>query len=268
LRGTVKSKGEKPFELLRRGLAEICPETDPETLFGRLHLLDKFLNELELWNRRVSLVSGDPRDIVVRHLLDSLAAYPVLKNVLRTGKEETGGGSTGENPEEPPVGGGGKAPEIADIGSGNGFPAIPLALWDETLRISLVERGGKKASYLRNAVGILGLGGRVEVVERDLREMDRQYRIVISRAFMPMSSAVPLMRKTVGRTAVLLFYAGKRSAIDAELDILGKKTGKAAEVEILTVMVPFLEEERHICLFPPDPLMGRENPLTGSVSCG
>ncbi len=188
-----------------------------------LDMLERFLDELEMWNRRVRLISGDRGDIVVRHLLDSLAVYPVIRDL--------------------------GIKEIADIGSGNGFPAIPLALRDETLRFSLVERGTKKAAFLRNAVGILNLGTRLEVLDRDVGEVNRQFPLVISRAFMPISSAVPLLKRIVGGKGILLFFAGKIKKIETELEFLEQKTGVRQKPDIIPVEVPFLEEERHLCLF-------------------
>lgn len=243
----------------------------------KITLMEKFLDELEMWNRRVRLVSGDRRDIVVRHLLDSLAVYPVINEVIRDLAEETSGSRSIVRPTDPvrptgsvgtvgpatpgedvgsagPVSSGeapGEAVEIADIGSGNGFPAIPLALLDGSLRFQLVERSGKKAAFLRNAVGVLGLGGRVEILDRDVREVDRQFLFVLSRAFMPVSTAVPLMRATVGREAVLLFYAGRRSTVDEELHKLEEHSGETVEAKVLPVEVPFLSEERHVCLVYP-----------------
>ena len=219
-------------EILLKGLEELKRRENPVSGYsaGFIDALEKFLDELEMWNRRVRLVSGDRRDIVVRHLLDSLAVYPVIRALA------------GENPENA---------VIADAGSGNGFPAVPLALRDENLRFSLVERSAKKAAFLRNAVGILGLAGRIEVLDRDLREVDRQFSLVISRAFMPLSGAVPLIRGTIGKEGVLIFLAGRRTTIDGEISILEKHTGKAVKAEILPVEVPFLPEERHVCLFRP-----------------
>lgn len=198
--------------------------TEPEDS-GFFHSIELFLNELEMWNRRVRLISGSRRDIIIRHLLDSLAAYPLLRRLGVT--------------------------EIADVGSGNGFPAIPFALLDSSLHIAMVERGGKKSAFLRNMVGLLQLRDRVEVLEKDVKLLDRKYPLVMSRAFMPMSRAVPLLRSTVGKNATLFFFAGTQNTIQAELDKLAIRMPELSAPHITSLEVPYLDEQRHICIFPP-----------------
>jgi 16S rRNA (guanine527-N7)-methyltransferase len=210
---------EEGLEELRRRHPEVFPPTG--ALIPGLELL---LDEVQLWNRRVRLISGSRSDIIVRHLLDSLAALPVLQAL--------------------------EIEETADAGSGNGFPALPLLLSDERLRCTLIERGAKKAAYLRNAVSLLGLTGRAEVLEQDVIRIDRRFSLVMSRAFMPIHTAYPLLRKTVGKSAVILFFAGTRRAIEKELSLLRQEQLiSVQQVEIIPVQVPFLEEERHLCVF-------------------
>lgn len=90
-------------------------------------LLD-YLALLHQWNRAYNLTAiRDPREMLVKHLLDSLAIAPFV------------------------------AGRVADIGTGAGLPGIPLAIHDSSLRVSLVETVGKKARFLREAVRTLGL---------------------------------------------------------------------------------------------------------------
>lgn len=111
-----------------------------ESAFSATAGFAAFLALLLRMNAAVNLVSRKeacPETLVERHLLDALEALPLL----------------------PPAG---SAPRVLlDIGSGGGFPAIPLLLARRDLEGVLVESIGKKARFLEEAVGALGLTARV-----------------------------------------------------------------------------------------------------------
>lgn len=211
-------------ELLQTGLEQLGLPAGS----AQLDWYRRYIRELQLWNRRMRLISGSPRDIIVRHILDSLAPWRVLRRTL----EELGGGAL----------------EIADVGSGNGFPALVLAglAKDELLppaRFFLVERGAKKAAFLRSTAGLLGLYDLVRVEESDVRQLQRQVPVVISRAFMPPAEAYGLLRPLLGR-GVMIFYAGRRDTLESQL----ARIHPQPEHTIEPVEVPFLDEQRHLCL--------------------
>ncbi|HEY5613776.1 MAG TPA: 16S rRNA (guanine(527)-N(7))-methyltransferase RsmG, partial [Lysobacter sp.] len=107
---------------LEAGLAELALDTALATpLLAYLELLAR-------WNRTYNLTAvRDPGEMVVKHLLDSLAMHPFV---------------------DPLVAGGGA---LADLGTGAGLPGIPLAIVKPGLRVTLVESAGKKARFLREA---------------------------------------------------------------------------------------------------------------------
>jgi len=109
---------------LRDGLAELglSPDLAPSLL--------AYLALLVRWNGTYNLTAvRDPRQMVTRHLLDSLAMHRFV--------------STGT---------------LADLGTGPGLPGIPLAIAHPQLQVTLVESNGKKARFLREAVRQLKLG--------------------------------------------------------------------------------------------------------------
>ncbi len=114
--------------LLRRGTRTLGLDLSPPQL-------DQFLTYLDLllkWNRRINLTAlRSPDDIITRHFLDSLLLLPHLP--------ETG--------------------RLLDIGSGAGFPGLPLKIARPGLSVDLVEATTKKASFLKEAVRRLGLSG-------------------------------------------------------------------------------------------------------------
>ena len=89
-----------------------------------------YLALLLRWNRTYNLTAiRDPDEMVVRHLLDSLAMHPFVQPGA-----------------------------LADLGTGPGLPGIPLAIVRPDLQVTLVESNGKKARFLREAVRQLRLG--------------------------------------------------------------------------------------------------------------
>lgn len=211
-------------ELLHSGLEQLGLPAGP----AQLNWYRRYIRELQLWNRRVRLISGSPRDIIVRHILDSLAPWRILRRTL----ESLSDGVL----------------EIADVGSGNGFPALVLAglVREELLppaRFYLVERGAKKAAFLRSTAGLLGLYDLVRVEESDVRQLQRQVPVVISRAFRPPADAYGLLRPLIG-SGVMIFYAGRRDILESQL----AKIQPPPQYEMEPVEVPFLDEQRHLCL--------------------
>jgi 16S rRNA (guanine527-N7)-methyltransferase len=92
--------------------------------------------ELREWNRRVNLTAiTEPREMVDKHLLDSLSVQPHLHGR-----------------------------RVADIGTGAGFPGLPLAIVNPRRSFTLIEATGKKCQFVRHAVETLGIDN-VEVVQ-------------------------------------------------------------------------------------------------------
>ena len=221
-----KEKSDRPEDLLAEGLEQlgITPEGS---------LIDSFMihiREIGLWNGKVRLVSDpDPRTVVVRHILDSLAPQRIVDGLPR---------------------------RAADAGAGGGFPGIPLALVFPDLQLLLIERKTKKAAFLRSAVGLLGLKERIEVVEGDVQEVCRRLPLVVCRAFRPLSETLQLLRHILPEEGgSILIYGGKCSYIESELRGIEEYRGSVpdepgpSEPRIIPLHVPFLEEERNALLF-------------------
>jgi 16S rRNA (guanine527-N7)-methyltransferase len=109
--------------------------------------LDRFAayhREILLWNRRINLVSErSAQEIVIRHFLDSLTPAPFL-----------------DRPDG----------ALIDLGSGGGFPGIPLRIALPGLQLSLVEASRKKNSFLSHVVRTLRLDG-VQVIRERVEEL-------------------------------------------------------------------------------------------------
>jgi 16S rRNA (guanine527-N7)-methyltransferase len=114
--------------LLERGARALNLDLTPEQINQFLAYLDLLLK----WNRKMNLTAlRTPAEIISRHFLDSLLLLPHLPQNAR----------------------------LLDIGSGAGFPGLPLKIARPGLTIDLVEATAKKASFLKEAVRRLGLSG-------------------------------------------------------------------------------------------------------------
>ena len=127
-----------------------------------------YLVELEKWNRKINLTAiRNEQDIVIKHFIDSLS---YLK---------------------------GFAPSLAlmllDMGSGAGFPAMPIKIVHPEISITMVEAVNKKASFLRHIVRTLKLT-EVVVVDKRTGELSSSYHqsydVVTARAFADMKAAL------------------------------------------------------------------------------
>jgi 16S rRNA (guanine527-N7)-methyltransferase len=126
-----------------------------------------YLLELEKWNRKINLTAiRNKQDIIIKHFLDSLSY---------------------QNGFMPAV-----ALRLLDMGSGAGFPAVPLKIVHPELKVTMVESVNKKASFLRHIVRTLKLADIVTVDKRtDALPPSYQlsYDVVTARAFAEMKKA-------------------------------------------------------------------------------
>ena len=91
------------------------------------HRMLQYLVEIQEWNKRFNLTSIlDPREMIIKHLLDSLSGLADVEGR-----------------------------RLLDVGSGAGLPGIPLALMREDLEVVLLDSNGKKITFLNHIIGLL-----------------------------------------------------------------------------------------------------------------
>ena len=119
---------------------------------AQLQQVSAYLDLLLRWNARINLTAvRDPESIVTRHFGESLfAARQVLKKQEAGGRKQEAGGS-GQ------VAGVGSQGRAIDLGSGAGFPGLPLKIFAPGLALTLIESSQKKAVFLKEAVRTLAL---------------------------------------------------------------------------------------------------------------
>ena len=242
---------------IEAGLHTIDAGLDPESGASaglsetQLQSIGDHVRLLMAWNKAINLSGIRAPEMIARdQVIDSLTALPLLR---RAGVEE-----------------------FLDIGSGGGFPGLPLAVTLPARRALLVESVGKKARFLATAVEAAGLGDRVAVAATRAETLagDPRHRgywqAVTARAVADMSElaelALPLLQ--VGG----LLVAWKRQPVNDELaradSAIHQLRGRL--IRLQPVAVPGLED--HVLLvvekvaetpreFPRDPAARRRRPL-------
>ena len=146
---------------------------------ARLHQL---LRELAHWNRTFNLTGiTDMEGMISHHLLDSLAVHRYLH------------GSA-----------------VADVGTGAGFPGLPLALVNPERRFTLIDSNGKKIRFVSHAVRTLGLMN-VEPLQARVEALrpERPFDTVLARAFAPLPQLLAAVAPLCGADTRVLALKGK-----------------------------------------------------------
>jgi len=195
---------------LAAGARALGVTLEPDAVAALLRLLD----ELARWNRAYNLTAiTDRQEMLTHHLLDSLAVAPWLQ------------GAT-----------------VADVGTGAGFPGLPLAVVRPDLRFTLIDSNGKKQRFVAHAARTLGLG-QVEPLHarsEDLRPAT-PFDTVVARAFAPLPQLLRLVAPLCGPDTRVLAMKGRN--VDAELKDLPAGWQVQRTVQLA---VPGLSEARYL----------------------
>jgi 16S rRNA (guanine527-N7)-methyltransferase len=102
--------------------------------------------------------------------------------------------------------------KIADIGSGSGLPAIPLKIIHPESQVVLIERSGKKCTFLRHVIDLLGMEG-LDLIEADLLKSDiRKFDAVLARSFSPISTLQQAVSRILGENGRFYYlFTGNNS---------------------------------------------------------
>lgn len=199
---------------LRNGLDKL--ELDLPS--GAQRKLLQYIRLLHKWNRTYNLTAvRDMRQMVTRHILDSMTVYPFIKGQ-----------------------------RVLDVGSGAGLPGIPLAFAFPDIHMVLLDSNGKKARFMRQAVMELNLGNAEVVQERaEDYQPDHKFDTLISRAFGSIASMSQLADALCEPGCRILAMKGAYPL--AELEQI--EAGMRESVRVEKLLVPGLDAERHLVLF-------------------
>jgi 16S rRNA (guanine527-N7)-methyltransferase len=177
------------------------------------------LDELVRWNRTFNLTAiRSPAEMLTHHLLDSLAIHSDL---------------VGER--------------IADVGTGAGFPGLPLALIQPARRFTLIDSNGKKIRFVAHAARLLGLAN-VEALQARAEELSPEPRFdtVMARALAPLPELLNTVAGLAGPDTRVLAMKGKRP--DKELAALPRAW---RVMSVRPLLVPGLAEARCLVTLAP-----------------
>ncbi|AFG38761.1 16S rRNA (guanine(527)-N(7))-methyltransferase RsmG [Spirochaeta africana] len=215
-------------QLLADGARQLGVVLDDRQLRD-LHLYGR---EIALWNPRLGLVNASGPELIRKHFLDSLAGVPyLLDRVSDAAASDTAASDT--------------ATSVADLGSGNGFPGVVLQIAMPRLRVTLVERSGKRCGFLRNIAALLP-DYSLQVVQQDLAAVSDSYAVLVSRAFRPLQPEIVAgMRRITAPGGHWVLYKGDPATAGAELDAAG------ISGRIQPLQVPGVSEQRCLAICQP-----------------
>ena len=209
-------------ELARQRTAASLPELSPtETAIITAHL-----RLLDAWNPAINLTRvSDLRERATRHLLDSLVAAPHVERLIPDGHGK-----------------------IADLGSGGGFPGVPLAARllsrHDGLSMTLIESIGKKARFLETVTAASGLAPRLRVAHARAEDLAQgggvRFDVITARAIAPLGELIRLAAPILTPTGSLLAWKRAGEGWDAELSSAASFIGSSA-IEVISVNVAALE---------------------------
>ena len=183
----------------------LAPFLAPDSLTQQqLARVSTYLDLLLKWNARINLTSvRRPEEIVTRHFGESFFTarqlFPVCHPERSAGPR--GGPSAVEGPLHSSTG-----LDVIDLGSGAGFPGLPIKLYAPALSVTLVESNQKKATFLREVVRALPLTN-IDVFAGRAEDLPGTAGIVTMRAVEKPERALPAAARLVtpgGRLALLL----------------------------------------------------------------
>ncbi|HTT03602.1 MAG TPA: 16S rRNA (guanine(527)-N(7))-methyltransferase RsmG [Steroidobacteraceae bacterium] len=179
----------------------------------------RLMDELERWNAAYNLTSIRSRQaMLTHHLLDSLSIHSHLRGVT-----------------------------IADLGTGAGFPGLPLALTNPNREFTLIDANNKKVRFVTHAARELGLAN-VTVTHARVETLDvpTPFDTVVARAFAPLPRLLQAAEALCGRGTRVLAMKGRIT--DGEIEGL---PAPWSVVAVQPLDVPHLGAARHLVVLEP-----------------
>lgn len=181
------------MDLIRKYFPDLTPEQDKQ-----FDMLPALYTE---WNERINLISRkDIENLEERHILHSLAIAKIIQFKPST--------------------------KVMDVGTGGGFPGIPLAILFPEVKFVLVDSTGKKIMVVNEILTALGLKN-VKAIKQRAEEVDGHFDFIISRAVAPLPVFVKWVKQKIIKKSKNTLNNGilylKGGDLDQELSELGRE---------------------------------------------
>lgn len=202
------------FQDLKQGSQKLDLDLSEEAL----NLLLKYQDALVLWNKAYNLTAiRDPKEMLVKHLLDSLS---ILKDL--------------------PKG------RLLDIGTGGGMPGMIIALCQPERQCVLLDSNGKKIRFLKQFIADLKLTNVIAVQTRVENEDSihdlGQFDVITSRAFASLTDFISASKPYMHQDSIIASMKGLVPHDEVEA------FKNEFSCDIIALKVPRLDEQRHLLL--------------------
>ena len=175
-----------------------------------------YLDLLAKWNKVYNLTAvRDPAEMLTHHLLDSLAVIaPLLRHTQ------------------------GATARVLDVGSGGGLPGVVIAICCPELSVACVDAVAKKAAFVQQAAGVLGLSN-LRGVHARVESITEPYDVITSRAFATLADFTQWSAGSLGEDGVWVAMKGKHPT-----DEIAALPPSVAVFHVEQLTVPGLDAER------------------------
>ena len=233
---------KKIENLLKEGLGSLGIKIS----FEQLNNFLVYLEELKSWNKQFNLTAiVQDEDIIFKHFVDSLTCFLCFSSFLPQKTEEDFGLINDTDLW--------KTCRVLDVGSGAGFPGLPLKICVPKIKLTLLESSRKKTLFLKHICkklqlrDVLVIHSRAEICGRELKYREK-YEIVISRAVGKLSFLVEYCLPFVKVNGIMI--AQKGPAVEKELNEAEKAInllgGKVKEIKEINLKLKKVEFKRNL----------------------
>ncbi|MEA1939976.1 MAG: 16S rRNA (guanine(527)-N(7))-methyltransferase RsmG [Candidatus Caldatribacteriota bacterium] len=202
----------------------------------QIEKFSQYFDILAKWNEKINLTSiKDSKKIITKHFLDSLTCVKIINSYLNeidNKKEDI---------------------RVIDIGTGAGFPGIPLKILLPFLKLSLLEARKKKIVFLEELVrqlefkGVKVITNRAETLGKSV-EYREKYNIAISRAVAPLNVLSEYSLPLIMRGGWFIAQKGRAYKEELEYGLKAIKLLGGEFIRLENIRIPFLEQERYILI--------------------
>ena len=211
--------------VFKKKMNELLSEINIEINENKIDMFYLYMQELLEWNKKINLTAiEDENEIILKHFIDSLTVQKYIKN----------------------------AQNIIDIGTGAGFPGIPLAIVNEKSNIVLLDSLNKRINFLNNVIqkielsNVKAIHGRAEDLAKIVQHREK-YDIVISRAVAPFNILLEYMLPFNKVNSYTIAMKGSNiEEVDISNNALKKLGGKIEKIE--KINLPNTDIKRNIII--------------------